>query len=175
VLFRGNNGVNVLKNLNALPRAWIVHRIDQAPSFADLRARVDEVSFDARNTALMLNSPPALQPCTGDEQAHILWHSANTAVIDARLACRGMLILADTWYPGWIATVDGGRVPIYEVFSALRGVMMDQGQHRLEFHYRPVSALIGAFMSTIGILGACAAALWDRNRSGRRSGVDRNT
>jgi hypothetical protein len=175
LVFRGSNGVNVLKNLNALPRAWIVHRIDQAPSFAVLRARVDDASFDTRNTALMLNAPPALHFCTGDEQAHILWHSANTVVIDARLDCRGMLILADTWYPGWIATVDGGRVPIYEVFSALRGVVMDRGQHRLEFRYRPASALIGAIFSASGILGACAAALWDRNRSCRGSGVDRNT
>lgn len=172
VAFRGSNGVNVLKNLNALPRAWIVHRIDRSPSFTDLRARVDDASFNARNTALMLASPPAVESCTGDERAQISSRSANTVVIDARLACRGMLILADTWYPGWIATVDGGSVPIYEVFSALRGVAMDQGQHRLEFRYRPVSALIGAILSAIGILGACAVALWDRNRSGRRTGVE---
>jgi hypothetical protein len=165
VVFRGGNGVNVLKNLNALPRAWIVHRIDQSPSFADLRARVDDVSFDARTTALMLSPPPPLHSCTGNERAQISSRSANTVVIDAQLACRGMLILADTWYPGWIATVDGAQVPIYEVFSALRGVVMDPGQHRLEFHYRPVSALIGALLSAIGILGACAIVLWDRNRN----------
>ncbi len=175
VVFHGSNGVNVLKNLNALPRAWIVHRIDQPPSFAELRARVDDVSFDARTTALMLGLPPALQSCTGDEQALISKRSANSVVIDARLACRGMLILADTWYPGWIASVDGHRVPIYEAFSALRGVVMDQGQHHIEFHYRPVSALIGAFLSAIGILGGCAVVLWDRNRSGRHLGVARNT
>lgn len=165
VVFRGSDGVNVLKNLNALPRAWIVHRIDQAPSFPDLRARVDDIAFDARNTALMLNPPPPLQSCTGDERAYISGHSTNSVVIDAQLACRGMLILADTWYPGWIATVDGASVPVYEVFSALRGVVMDRGKHRLEFHYRPVSALLGAVLSAIGILGAGAIVLWDRNRN----------
>jgi uncharacterized membrane protein YfhO len=89
--------------------------------------------------------------------------------IDARLACTGMLVLADTWYPGWIATVDGHSVPIYQVYSALRGVIVQTGEHRVEFHYRPVSALIGALLSAIGILGACALALWNRRGSGQHS------
>jgi len=159
--------------LDALPRARIVHRIQQAASLEELRARVDDPSFDARNIALMLGPLPQLQSCSGDEQARISRRTANSVIIDARLACTGMLVLADTWYPGWIATVDGHAVPIYQAYSALRGIVVQQGEHRVEFHYRPASALIGAMMSALGILGACALALWNRHGAGQHSEAGR--
>ena len=165
-VFQGSSGVSVLRNVDALPRARIIHGIEQASTADEVARRVDDASFDARNTGLMIGPAPALESCTGDEWANISKRTANSVVIDARLACRGMLILADTWYPGWSATVDGRTVPIHQAYAALRGVVMDQGPHRLEFHFRPVSALIGAVLSAIGVLGACAVVLWDRKRSG---------
>lgn len=161
LVFRGGSGVNVLKNVDAFPRTWIVHQIVQASSAEDLRARLDDASFNARNTGLLLESAPALQSCAGDEAAGIVKRTANSVVIDARLACRGMLILSDIWYPGWVAKVDRAATTIYQPYSALRGVVLDPGQHRVELHYRPTSALLGALMSILGVLGACALALWE--------------
>jgi hypothetical protein len=165
IVFRSSSGVNVLRNMNALPRSWIVHRIEPSSTLAALRARLNDASFDARNTALMLDKPPELQSCTANEQPHVFKRTANSVIIDAQLACRGMLVLADTWYPGWVAIVDGHTAPIYQVFSALRGVVLDRGEHRVEFHYRPRSAVIGAVMSAMGVIGACTLTLWMRRVS----------
>jgi hypothetical protein len=167
LVFRGASGVNVLKNVDAFPRAWMVHRIVQASSLDDLRTRLDDPAFDARSTGLLLESGPSVQSCTGDEVAQISQRSANSVVIDTWLNCPGMLILSDVWYPGWVAHVDGAPAHIYQPYSALRGVALEQGRHRVEFHYRPASALVGAVMSILGILGACAIAFWERRRSSR--------
>lgn len=158
VVFRGASGISVLKNMEALPRARITHRVETASSVKELAVRVNDASFDARNTVLLIGSAPALQSCPGDEQARISRRTANSVAIDARLACRGMLILADTWYPGWIATVDGRPATIYQAYSALRGVVLESGGHHIEFHYRPASAWLGAAMSAAGVLGACLLA-----------------
>ena len=167
LVFRGTSGASVFKNVDALPRARIVHRIETVSSAQEVAKRVDDSSFDARSTVLLIGSAPALQSCAGEEQTRISERTANSVLIDARLACRGMLVLADTWYPGWAATVDGRPAPIYQAYSALRGVVLEKGDHRLEFHYKPASALIGAVMSAIAILGACALALWGRRSSTR--------
>jgi len=167
LVFRGASGVNVLKNVDAFPRAWMVHRIVQASSLDDLRTRLDDPAFDARSTGLLLESGPSVQSCTGDEVAQISQRSANSVVIDTWLNCPGMLILSDVWYPGWVAHVDGAPAHIYQPYSALRGVALEQGRHRVEFHYRPASALVGAVMSILGILGACAIAFWERRRNSR--------
>jgi hypothetical protein len=163
--FRGVSGVSVLRNSDALPRARIVHVSEAVSSIKELRKRLDDPTFDARSTVVMIGPVPALQSCTGEEQAHVSKRTANSVGIDAKLACRGMLILADTWYPGWTAIVDGRPAPIHQAYSALRGVVLEQGNHRIEFHFQPVSALIGAVMSAVGIFGACLLALWTRHRA----------
>jgi hypothetical protein len=164
---RSASGVYVLKNVDALPRTWIVHQIMQASSPEDVQARLENTAFDARTTGLLLEPAPLVQSCTGDELAQISQRTANSVVIKARLNCRGMLILSDVWYPGWVAKVDAAPAAIYQPFAALRGVVVDQGEHRVEFHYRPMSALVGALMSILGILGACAVAFREHRRTSR--------
>lgn len=168
-VFHSTGGVSVLRNVDALPRARIAHHIETASSPKELAKRVNDPTFDARNNALILGPGPVLESCTGDEQAHITKRTANSVIIDATLACRGMLVLADVYYPGWIATIDGHAMPIYPAYVALRGVVLERGVHQVEFHYRPASALIGAVMSITGILGACVLVFWNRRSSSSRS------
>jgi uncharacterized membrane protein YfhO len=65
-----------------------------------------------------------------------------------------MVIAGETYSPGWQATVDGRRVRIHEAYSALRGVVVDAGRHRVEMRYRPGSVFLGALMTSLGIAGA---------------------
>ena len=65
-----------------------------------------------------------------------------------------MVIAGETYVPGWQASVDGKPARLYEVYSALRGVVVDAGRHRVEMRYRPKSVLIGAIMTALGIAGA---------------------
>ena len=59
-----------------------------------------------------------------------------------------MVIAGETYSPGWQATVDGRRVRIYEAYSALRGVVVDAGRHRIEMRYRPKSVLLGSLLTS---------------------------
>jgi uncharacterized membrane protein YfhO len=58
-----------------------------------------------------------------------------------------LLIVSETFYPGWEATVDGKPEPIYEVFGALRGVVLESGSHRVEMRYQPGVVTLGAALS----------------------------
>jgi len=42
-------------------------------------------------------------------------------MLKAEMTCDGMVVLSDTYYPGWSAKVDGKPAQIYEVDTALRG------------------------------------------------------
>ncbi|MDQ3702654.1 MAG: YfhO family protein, partial [Chloroflexota bacterium] len=62
------------------------------------------------------------------------------------------LVLADSFYPGWIATVDGVAVPIKAVEGLFRGVDIAAGEHEVVFVYRPTSLWIGAALTVVGLL-----------------------
>jgi hypothetical protein len=47
------------------------------------------------------------------------------------------LVIADTWFPGWNATLDERPVPIHRVQHLLRGIALPPGDHRLRLVYQP--------------------------------------
>jgi uncharacterized membrane protein YfhO len=57
--------------------------------------------------------------------------------IEADAPCRSLLVLDDTWYPGWKAFVDGRPEPVYRADVWFRGVFLGKGTHSVDFVYRP--------------------------------------
>lgn len=63
----------------------------------------------------------------------------------------GWLVLADTWYPGWVALADGVPQTIYPADGLFRAVQLQSGQyHEIEFVYRPASFTAGLVGSALG-------------------------
>jgi hypothetical protein len=153
--FQGSSGYNVYTNPGAFPRVWTVHELVRTKDSESLRAILRDPSFDLRTKAPILETPPALELCAAADNAWMTGRTAGSVTMKATMACRGMLVIADTWYPGWYATVDGRPAAVYEPYGALRGVVVEKGSHTIAMHYRPRSALIGAMMSVVGIFGAC--------------------
>jgi uncharacterized membrane protein YfhO len=83
----------------------------------------------------------------------------------------GWLVLADTYFPGWEATVDGEPVEILPAYLLFRAVPLPAGEHRVVFTYRPGPLRLGFLLSSLGLAGTLAAAGWDRRRrAGERRG-----
>jgi len=58
-----------------------------------------------------------------------------------------LLVLSDTYYPGWVATVDERRVEMFPADYMFRGIAVPKGVHRVRFTYRPNSIVFGASIS----------------------------
>ena len=70
------------------------------------------------------------------------------------------LVLADTFDPGWSATVDGSPAPIRPAYVAFRAVALTPGSHTVAFTYRPAGFTLGLAISIVGI--ALAIPFWLR-------------
>jgi hypothetical protein len=147
------SGLQVFANPGALPRAWAVHRVSTLGSAAELRQRLNDPGYSARTEAVMLGAAPALEACDGEETVALrLPYRASRVEIDAKLGCRGLVVLSDTYFPGWRVTVDGQPAAILEVYGALRGVVVEGGVHRVEMVYRPGTAYWGGGAAMVGFL-----------------------
>ena len=61
----------------------------------------------------------------------------------------GWLLLADVWYPGWRAWVDGEPVDVLRANYLFRAVEVPAGAHHVEFRYQPLLFYIGVFVSVL--------------------------
>jgi hypothetical protein len=76
-----------------------------------------------------------------------------------------LLVVAEAFYSGWSATVDGSPAEILPANGALRGVVVAAGAHTVEFRYRTPGLVAGALLSLLTAL-ACAVWAWlARSRS----------
>jgi uncharacterized membrane protein YfhO len=70
----------------------------------------------------------------------------------ATLTVNGLLVLHDTYYPGWIAEIDGRLAPILRADELFRAVELPAGTHRVMFRFTPFSLvnLRAALNATLG-------------------------
>jgi hypothetical protein len=157
--FEGASGVNIYINPGALPRVRVVHETVRAATPDELSRMIAEPGIDLRRTAILSGPAPALETCPGEDEAWISERTSDRWRVGARLGCRGMLVVANTYYPGWIASVDGVRQPVLEVYGALQGVVVEPGLHDVRLEYRPRSFYAGLGLSALGLLIAGGAWL----------------
>ncbi|TSC63578.1 MAG: hypothetical protein G01um1014106_476 [Parcubacteria group bacterium Gr01-1014_106] len=63
------------------------------------------------------------------------------------------LVVRDTWYPGWDATLDQTPVPLVRAESIFRGVMVPPGTHLVRMTYHPRALQSGMIVSGIAFSG----------------------
>ena len=68
----------------------------------------------------------------------------------------GLLVVNDTYFPGWKAYVDGHEERIYRADYAFRAVPIRSGNHDVLFVYDPLSFKLGAAMTFLGMM----ACIW---------------
>ena len=77
----------------------------------------------------------------------------------------GYVVLADTAYPGWRATVDGVETPIFAANGLFRAVFVRDGSHRVRFEYRPRALHLGAAIAALTAALAVGLVLTSRARA----------
>lgn len=88
--------------------------------------------------------------------------------LEVKLDRAGLVVVADTYYPGWEATIDGAPTNIYPAEALFRAVQVPAGTHRVEMRYRPRSLRVGLWACGVA-LSACALLLWATRRARRGS------
>ncbi len=154
------DGVIVAKDTRALPRARLVSIVRSFDSTDAMVAHVVAHGVDPAKEVLV-DVPLALNMSDDSEvapgTAAITEWDWNRVIVKIDAARPAVLVLADAYYPGWEASIDGLQdvevIPAYHLF---RGVEVPKGSHTVEFVFRPTSFKVGALISvlTLAILGS---------------------
>lgn len=101
--------------------------------------------------------------------------------LDVALDQAGYVVLRDSYYPGWRATVDGSDAAVLRADYLFRAVPAPAGQHRVVFQYEPGNLRLGlvlsfwSCMAAVALLALAPAAGWVRRLRIRQTTVSRET
>ncbi len=156
----------VLRNQDRPGRAWVTYGAQVATSPEAALARLIAPDFDPRREAILEAAParayadPAAAPAATPAQVRA--PSATELEIEVALDRPGILVVSESYYPGWRVWVDGAPARILRANYVLRGVELAAGAHRVRFEYRPWSVRIGAGLSLAGFALAGGLVFSDR-------------
>lgn len=148
------DGYWVIENPGALPRAWVPARVERVDEEHALR-RLAVPEFDPRAVAYTTRALDL--PAHQSGSAAVLSEVPGRVTLALNMETPGLVVLADSWDPGWSARIDGRPVEITRINHMLRGVVAPAGSSTLEFRYRPASVVHGGEAMAVGL---AALALW---------------
>jgi len=156
------------ENTRALPRAFAVPRLRVVSPEQALRA-VAAADFQPAREALLsgepgrLSSAPQPRPLA---RVAMVQHRPNSVLLTGDFAPGQIVMLADTYYPGWRAYLGAQELPILRADYALRAVEIPGAGKALRLLFVPASFWVGGFLGMLAaaVLAALGAAAWVRGR-----------
>jgi hypothetical protein len=162
----------IQRNPTALPRAYVVPRATILPQHPGiiLPAFCD---LDPRRSVVMETDPLATLPCSQRQEfTAVEWRSLDPdrPALLVTTQAPGLLVVADTWMPGWSATVDGQPTPVLRGNYAQRVIPLHQpGRHTIVMEYHAPGFAIGCAITVASLL-AWALIVWFRAGTGQTRG-----
>jgi Bacterial membrane protein YfhO len=144
-----------------------------APSAVAARETATAAGFPARDVAVTERRVDGIREgaegARSPGAARIVDYEAERVVVETDSRGRALLVLTDSWFPGWKAKVDGDDADVHRVDYVIRGVSVPAGSHRVEFTYAPASWRAGWIVSGVALLVVLGAAAlgWRRRGPGQ--------
>jgi hypothetical protein len=145
-------------------RPWAVftEQVVLAPGQREALNTVVEMLARGKATVVLEEAP---QPrALGAGQVLSVVRRSNRLRIEATSLSDGILVVNDSFWPGWIATIDGNEVPIWRADFLVRAVPWPAGRHVLEMKYDPPEVRVGWLVSLVGAVAWTALLVLDLRR-----------
>lgn len=142
----------IYENLNAVPRAFLTNSYIVEKDPAKLLSRFYANDVDETQSILISEDPTLDKKKLTQKNVDVLAYEPNSVRLRTQSNAESLLFLSDTYFPGWIAYVDGKESKIFTANYAFRAVKVPEGEHLIEFIYNPFSFRLGFQITLISSL-----------------------
>lgn len=125
---------NLYENVKALPRIYFVNKVIKVENQIDELSKIFEIKNDLRSTAVSSSQIQVSDlSLTANDSISILDYEDNYVKINLHANATRLLVFTDIFSNIWRAYLDKQETRIYRVNYALRGVIIPEGDHIIEF------------------------------------------
>jgi len=133
----------IFENPGALPRFFLVNRIERAANMEQAVALLRSNQFDPRAVAVVEGDVAFNGAAAGAAEGIVKAVDTGNSrlILEVESPQPAFLVSSEVHYPGWRAFVDGVEKPIVMTNAAFRGLPVPAGRHRIEMRFEP--AILG--------------------------------
>ena len=124
----------LFRNNFVLSRASLFYNYEITTDKKEIIKQFYDESFDFRKK-IILEEKVNIPIQNGSGKAKIISYGPNRVVVQAQTTTPALLFLADNYYPGWKARVNGKEAKIYRADYTFRAVVVPEGKSTVEFEY----------------------------------------
>ncbi|MBX7235069.1 MAG: YfhO family protein [Caldilineales bacterium] len=165
LVFDGDPDLNLYRNRRFQPRAHLLGRATPVPDLAAARAAVRSPAFQPLAEAALEGGEAQNGP---GGSATVASQRANDMRLMTDSSAPDVLLVSQTWYPGWEARIDGGAwQPVLRADGVWQAVQVPAGQHQVELRFRSRPFVVGLLVAA-GVLLAMGGGWVGERARGRR-------
>lgn len=152
------DGVTVALDTAALPRAQLPTAVHEVPSDREAMAALSSGGLDLRGSVTLSGTSCG----SAGGSVRLVSNEPEFVRAETRLHRAGLLVVTNSDYPGWSASVDGRPAAIGRVDGLLQGVCVPAGQHDVQLRFQPTrwDVAVGLSMAGVVLVILLAAVPW---------------
>lgn len=135
----------IYENKNALPRAFFVKEVIKTDNRNNELEKLIDKNFDLKNSAVSSEFSHDLQEFT--PKVDFTKYDDQSFKLKVSLDKTAPLVVSNPYYPGWEALVDNQITQIKRVNYMFQSIIIPEGEHGVEFRFRPSSFYNGLLIS----------------------------
>ena len=132
-------GLQSVYRYPGLERAWLVERSRVEENDEAALAQILDASFDPAQEAILAEPPGiALEGGGGAGQGRVVWErfDPDHRVLRVRATAPALMVIAENWFPGWVAEIDGVELPVRRANLTLQAIEIPSaGDHRITLRF----------------------------------------
>ncbi len=151
--------VAVYKFKDYLGRAWFPKEVVFNPSADNIYAELANANYDPTEIVYVTSQTDGGVAGANGRVIESAWEAGHIR-LKVEAEAGAMMVLSEVYYPkGWVARLDDKIVPIHEINTVLRGIIMADGVRNITLDFEPDDLRIGLLYSRLATLAVFAAML----------------
>jgi predicted RNA-binding Zn-ribbon protein involved in translation (DUF1610 family) len=149
---------------NPMPRAFVPPEVLYAPGRTNVREMGNTPLVEPTELAQIDVGETSREHLAGRReksgpgQVQITEYRNQRVELAVQMEEPGWVVLSDTFYPGWSASVSGEPAELFQANYLFRGVHVPAGEHTVVFSYFPSRLKVGLLSMAVSLTAAVAVA-----------------
>lgn len=142
--------VDLLENLNVLPRSFVVRDSKITNNREDPRLTVKGTDF--KQTVLLMNGEPSPAPPPYFKAVDKVQQSPDQLELTLPEVASGYLLLNGLYFPGWTCSVDGEQTELLQGNFSFRAIQIPGGAERVTLHFESPGFKVGLLLTCLTLV-----------------------